>query len=235
MDIRNILFLDIETISQHKSHEALNERLLKLWQHKASLLRIDKTAEELYFEKAGIYAEFGKVITIAVGYFKTDENHQTHLRVKAFSNHDEKTLLEEFQQLIIQLESQKALILCAHNGKEFDFPYLCRRMLINGIALPGAFNIRGKKPWEITHIDTLELWKFGDQKNFTSLDLMAACFNIPTSKEGIDGSQVNTVYYHENDLDRIAHYCKKDVVVLAQLFQALHQMPIIEDEFVSIL
>lgn len=254
MNIEHILFLDIETVAGTKCYDDLSERMQQLWAKKASfLLRKesfgqnpnDLTAGELY-ERAGIYAEFGKIVSIALGFFKRDDG-ELQLRIKDISLHDEKALLEEFKSLLegsfanpkgfpgkgIPSDNFKTLRLCAHNGKEFDFPYIARRMIVNGIKLPNCLNLAGKKPWEIPHIDTMDLWKFGDYKNFTSLDLLAAILDIPTSKDDIDGSQVNEVYYRQNDLERIGHYCKKDVAVLAQVYLKLVQAePIRQDQIV---
>lgn len=231
MDLKHILFLDIETVSCEPTFDKLSERMKPLWEKKASFLKSDEPSspEELYLEKAGIYAEFGKIVTIAVGYF-TNHDDNLSLRVKAFASHDEKALLENFKQLLETHFDQKKLALCAHNGKEFDFPYLCRRMLVNGILPPSALDIAGKKPWEVLHLDTLELWKFGDRKNFTSLDLLAALFDIPSSKSDIDGSMVSHTYYIEKDLEKIAKYCKQDVVVTAQLFLKFNCMPLVKEE-----
>lgn len=235
-DLYNILFLDIETVAAKPSFEELSPRFQALWEKKAKFFREPKpkAAAELY-EKAGIYAEFGKIVSIAVGYFIPDENAELRLRVKAFSSHDEKEVLQEFNQLIDQHFKSKKLRLCAHNGKEFDFPYIGRRMVINEIPIPEVLNLSGKKPWEVAHLDTMELWKFGDYKHFTSLDLLAALFDIESSKDDIDGSQVNTVYYQENDLERIAKYCKRDVTVLAQVYLKMNQLPVLHAEKITIL
>lgn len=234
MNLEHLLFLDIETVAGARHYDDLPERMQQLWVKKASFLtpkRDDLTASELY-ERAGIYAEFGKIVSIALGYFTRDDG-ELQLRIKDISRHDEKALLEEFKLLIDSSFNLKTLKLCAHNGKEFDFPYIARRMIINGIKLPDCLNLAGKKPWEIAHIDTMDLWKFGDYKHFTSLDLLAAILDIPTSKDDIDGSQVNEVYYRQNDLERIGHYCKKDVAVLAQVYLKLVQAePIRQDQIV---
>lgn len=243
MSLEHLLFLDIETVAGAKHYDDLPERMQQLWAKKASsLLRKespnDLTAKDIY-ERAGIYAEFGKIVSIALGFFKKDDG-ELQLRIKDISLHDEKALLKEFKSLIdssfakgIPSDKSKTLKLCAHNGKEFDFPYMARRMIVNGIKLPDCLNLAGKKPWEIPHIDTMDLWKFGDYKNFTSLDLLAAILDIPTSKDDIDGSQVNEVYYRQNDLERIGHYCKKDVAVLAQVYLKLVQAePIRQDQIV---
>jgi 3'-5' exonuclease len=218
-EIRDILFLDIETVAHEGDFSLLDERLKSQWARKASYLRRDEdiSDEDIYHQRAGIYAEFGKVICIAVGKFSENENGQLLLRTKAYSGDNEKQLLNDFRGMLEKLD-QNSIRLCAHNGKEFDFPYLCRRMLVNCIPLPPLLNISGKKAWEVQHLDTMELWKFGDYKHYTSLDLLAAIFNIPSSKSGIDGSQVNAVYHKEHGLDRITEYCIRDVVVLAQLF-----------------
>lgn len=227
-ELRDILFLDIETVACTSDFTTLDERIKAQWARKAGFFRRDpgQTEEDLYHERAGIYAEFGKIITIAVGKFFDHESGELGLKTKVYSGHDEKALLNEFKGMLEKMDSS-ALRFCAHNGKEFDYPYLCRRMLINDIPLPAALNLSGKKSWEILHLDTLELWKFGDLKHFTSLDLLAAIFNIPSSKDKIDGSQVNYVYHKEGDLEKISEYCRGDVVVLAQLFLKLKGFPLI--------
>jgi DNA polymerase elongation subunit (family B) len=220
--LRDILFLDIETVAHTADFNTLDERLKTQWSRKAGYLKrdTDQTDEDLYHERAGIYAEFGKIVCIAVGRFAQNETGEPVLKTKVYGGHDEKAVLTEFKAMLERLDPASAK-LCAHNGKEFDFPYLCRRMLINQIALPPLLNIAGKKSWEIPHIDTMELWKFGDFKHYTSLDLLSAIFNIPTSKDGLDGSKVNHAYHHENDLENIKAYCLRDVVVLANLYLKL--------------
>lgn len=233
--LENLLVLDIETVRSHKLYEEMPERLQTQWNRKADFLRKEEeeTDKEIYENKGGIYAEFGKVVAISVGFF-TYSSDELLLRVKAIFGDDEKTILNEFNDVLGKFDSKK-LILCAHNGKEFDFPYLCRRMLVNNIKLPDVLDTSGKKPWEVSHLDTMEMWKFGDRKNFTSLELLATLFDIPTSKDGIDGSQVSTVYYNDNNVDRIAKYCSEDVVVTAQLLLKLNQQESIKPENIHII
>jgi DNA polymerase elongation subunit (family B) len=221
-ELRDILFLDIETVASTNDYATLDERIKTQWARKALFFKREReqTDEQIFHERAGIYAEFGKIICIAVGKFIETESGDLGLKTKAYYGDNETTLLCEFKSMIEKMDPA-SLKLCAHNGKEFDYPYLCRRMLLNGISLPAALNIMGKKSWEVQHLDTLDMWKFGDYKHYTSLDLLASIFNIPTSKDGIDGSQVNAVYYQDNDLPRIKDYCVRDVVVLAQLFLKL--------------
>ena len=227
-EIKDIIFLDIETVGITHDYNSLDERLKSMWARKAShLRRKDETDEELFSTKAGIYAEFGKVVCIVVGKFVETESGELTLKTKAYSGHDEAELLTEFKNMADRLDPLSAKF-CAHNGKEFDYPYLCRRMLINGIGLPAVLNIAGRKSWEVQHLDTLEMWKFGDFKHYTSLELLATIFNIPSSKDGIDGSMVNSVYYNENDLERITKYCVADVVVLSQLFLRLKGLPLMD-------
>lgn len=215
----HILFLDIETVPQYPDYATLPPNWQSLWDKKAALIRRkdDDTPENLY-ERAGIYAEFGRIVCISVGYIKSGD--MSEVRIKSFAGTDEKALLTEFAALFEK--SRQFTHLCAHNGKEFDFPYLCRRMLVNGVAIPGILNISGKKPWEVGHFDTMELWKFGDYKSFVSLDLLSAMFGIPTPKDDIDGSEVYGVYYRDNDLPRIVAYCEKDVLTLVRVFYKLH-------------
>jgi 3'-5' exonuclease len=232
-NIKNILFLDIETISATKSFDELDDRLKPLWERKAQFINKEQDKESLYFEKAGIYAEFGKIINISIGSFFQNPSNELSFKVKSFHNTDEAVLLRDFANLIERFD-QKRLKLCAHNGKEFDFPYLCRRMLVNSVEIPEVLRISGKKPWEINHLDTLELWKFGDKKNYTSLDLLAALFKIPSSKNGFDGSMVNDCFYNQKDLEKIVKYCEKDVILTAQLFLKFKNLPLISDSNIFI-
>jgi 3'-5' exonuclease len=221
-ELRDILFVDIETVAHTHDYDALSERLKTQWSRKAGFFRREEgqTDEELYHERAGIYAEFGKIICIAVGKYVENESGDLVLRTKAFYGDDEQSILHEFGTMLDKMDP-RSLRLCAHNGKEFDFPYLCRRMLINCIPLPAALNLSGKKSWEILHLDTMEMWKFGDYKHYTSLDLLAAIFNVPSSKSDMEGSRVNYVYHVEKNLEKIKDYCVRDVVVLAQLLLKL--------------
>jgi uncharacterized protein YprB with RNaseH-like and TPR domain len=204
------LFLDVETAPIVYQYGDLDENKRKLWDTKFRYQQSE--SPETQYKKAGIYAEFAKAICISVGFF----NDGT-FRVKSFFGTDEKKLLQDFSALLNEHFNRKEHLLCAHNGKEFDFPFLCRRLLINGLKLPKTLNIAGKKPWEVCHLDTMELWKFGDYKNYTSLNLLANVFNIPTPKDDIDGSDVARVYWEDKDLERIATYCQKDVITVAQL------------------
>ncbi len=236
IDIEKILFLDVETVPMSKSFEELPEKYKPLWEHKARRMsqQEEKPADELFFEKAGIFAEFGKIICVSAGFFSSMPENKRVFRVKAFSSDDEKILLTEFKAMLDSYFSSNYNYLCGHNGKEFDFPYLSRRMLINGIGLPGALNNFGKKPWETRFLDTMELWKFGDYKNYTSLDLLAAIFNIPTPKDDISGKDVANVYWNENDLKRIADYCNKDVVTTARVFLKFRGDKDLKDEEVIV-
>jgi DNA polymerase elongation subunit (family B) len=230
--LKNTLFIDIETVSGHASFAGMDNRMQKLWEKKSSSFKsdADKTPQDFFPEKAAIFAEFGKVICIGMGAFYENKEGELCFKVKSLGGDNEKALLNDFKNIIEDHKSKKDLILCAHNGKEFDFPYLCRRMLVNSITLPHILKISGKKPWEINHVDTMELWKFGDYKHYTSLDLLSAIFDIPSSKSEIDGSDVNRVYYEEKNLDKIQKYCRADVVVLAQLFLKLNGSDIIPPE-----
>jgi len=240
-DLSNILFLDIETVSQHPKYEQLSDRLKPLWHKKAKgiLRKYDEeiTDEELaqsYTDRAAIFAEFGKIVCISVGFVSRDKDTlKATLRLKSFSNKDEKILLHEFTELLNQhYNNPNKHGICGHNIKEFDIPYICRRLIINQMPLPSILNIAGKKPWETKHlIDTLTLWKFGDFKNYTSLNLLTAIFDIPSPKDDIDGSQVGVTFWNEEDgLDRITAYCEKDVLATAQLYMRFSLSPLIDDE-----
>lgn len=230
--LKNILFIDIETVGITSNYEELNERLKTQWARKASFLKRDEEVsdEELFNTRAGIYAEFGKIVAIGVGYF-INKNDTLEFRVKSLFDDDEAQLLESFKELLRKINNDN-LILCAHNGREFDFPYISRRMLINGIPLPSVLNLAGKKPWEIQHLDTMDLWKFGDYKHYTSLELLASVFDIESSKTGLDGSMVNETYHQGDGLEKIAEYCVEDVVVLGQIFLKLKSIEFSELEII---
>lgn len=229
-ELRDILFLDIETIGVVEQYSQLNERFKTQWARKASFFKRDEnqTDEELFKERAGIYAEFGKIIVIGIGKFSEIDGNLV-FKTKSFSGHEEKKLLEDFKTLLEKADPAKTK-LCAHNGKEFDFPYISRRMLVNGMVPPPLLNLAGAKKWEVPHLDTMEMWKFGDYKHYTSLDLLLALFNIPSSKGRMDGSMVNEVYYGEKNLEKIAEYCVADVIAVAQLYLKMKGMPLIEEK-----
>jgi len=227
LDWNNVMVIDIETVPQYSSYDLLPEHFQKLWDKKTQHQRKEETAEEFY-RNAGIQAEFGKIICISAGMFTKGGG----FRVKSFASHNEAEMLEEFAEMLKGRSNN--LILCGHNAKEFDIPYICRRMLVNSIKLPEQLCISGKKPWEICHLDTMDLWKFGDYKNFTSLTLLAAVFGIPTPKDDIDGSMVGGVYWIDNQLDRICTYCQKDVVTTAQLLKRFKGEPLIADDLITI-
>jgi len=224
--MEHILFLDIETASIEESYSQLDVRMQQLWDKKAEKLKHteDQTPSQLY-KNAGIYAEFGKIICISAAYMKNNK-----LRIKSFYDTEEKTLLQNFADLLQTYFSKKNNQLCAHNGKEFDFPYLCRRMLINGIRIPDILNVAGRRPWETKFLDTMEMWKFGDYKNYTSLDLLSAVFGISSPKEDIDGSMIHEIYWQLKDLQRIKNYCERDVLTVAQLFLRYQGKELLTDE-----
>ena len=222
--LEKVLFLDIETVPQVGKWEELDKTDQYLWDKKTRFQRKeDISAEEFYGDRGGIMAEFGKIICISVGIVEKSGK----LMLKSFYSDDEKKLLEEFGE-IFNRPKLRDVILCAHNGKEFDFPWIARRFLINGMQPPVPFQLFGKKPWEIQHIDTMELWKFGDYKSFISLELLAHVFGIPTPKDDIDGSMVASIYYIEKDLFRIVQYCEKDVLTLANVFRRMRQEELLE-------
>lgn len=214
IDLQQVLVLDIETVPQYPSFNELPVEYQQLWDQKTRFQRRDGETAAEFYSRGGILAEFGKIICISVGIF-SKKTETLSLRVKSFFGDVEKEVIQSFIDLLNK--QPDSLILCAHNGKEFDFPYLCRRMLINGLQIPIQLNIHGKKPWEIMHLDTMDLWKFGDYKNYTSLNLLAAVFNIPSPKDDIDGSMVHKIYWEDNDLERIRIYCEKDVITTAQI------------------
>ena len=233
INLNNILFLDIETVPEYHNYRGLDSETQQLWEQKTQYQRKDEVSAEDFYERAGIWAEFGKIITISVGYFVNKADIR-NFRVTSFWG-DEKKILNDFSNLLNTHFNGPQHVLCGHNAKEFDIPFIARRMIINGIALPNKLNLFGKKPWEVPHLDTLELWKFGDYKHFTSLKLLTKVLGIPSPKDDIDGSEVAHVFYVENDIDRIITYCEKDVIAVAQIFLRLRREDLlIEDEIIHV-
>jgi 3'-5' exonuclease len=216
IDLHDILFLDIETVPEVKSFSDLDEKRKELWEKKSSYFRSENESASDVYERAGIYAEFGKIICISAGIL-TGSKAKPVLRIKSYAGKDERQVLVDFIGMLENYNTNRTIYLCAHNGKEFDFPYLARRILINRLELPEMLDIAGKKPWEVRHLDTMELWKFGDYKHYTSLDLLSSIFKIPSPKTDIDGSKVAGVFWEEDDLQRIVEYCQNDVVAIVQL------------------
>lgn len=233
ISLDKVLFLDIETVPAYPDIEQAPPEYQKLWEIKAEQIK-EKEKQDLspaeLFEKAGIYAEFGKIICISVGYL-SNEKDSRQFRIKSFYSHDEKIILENFCKLLESSFNSRFNFLCAHNGKEFDFPYLTRRIIINSIPVPEALEVYGKKPWETEHfLDTLHMWRFGDYKSFTSLALLCYILGIPTPKDDIDGKDVWKVYYLDNDLERIVSYCEKDVIAIARLLLRFKSLPLLRDD-----
>lgn len=230
----NILFLDIETVPETYRFADVDTATAHLFELKNQRYKTDdKTFSQVYDEKAGIYAEFGKIVCISVGFVRSTATGRS-IYIKSFYHDDEETLLRQFIRLLEDSYNTFHHRLCGHNSKEFDIPFLCRRILINGLKLPNVLNIAGKKPWEVQHLDTMELWKFGDYKAYTSLALLCNIFKIPTPKDDISGADVARVYYEENDLPRIKTYCEKDVVALIQLFLRMNGEDLVDEGSITI-
>jgi len=233
INLNNILFLDIETVPEAANYNELDADMQGLYEQKTQYQRKDEFTAAEFYDRAGIWAEFGKIICISVGYFVI-KGDVRNFRVTSFFGEEPK-LLKDFNNLLTNHFSGPQYVLCGHNAKEFDIPFLARRMIINQIPIPDKLNLFGKKPWEIPHLDTLELWKFGDYKHYTSLKLMCKVLGIPSPKGDIDGSQVGHVYYVDKDIDRIVTYCEKDTIAVAQIFLRLRgEDLLIEDEIIHV-
>jgi DNA polymerase elongation subunit (family B) len=229
INLKHILFIDIETVPEKSSFSEVDNFRQNLFAEKTKYQRKDEFSPEEFYDRAGIWAEFGKIICISVGFFNNFDKDRT-FRLKSFYGTDEIKILNDFKSLLEGHFSEKHHLLCAHNGKEFDFPYLARRMIINSIAIPEKLNLFGKKPWEVAHLDTLEMWKFGDYKHYTSLNLLTNILGIESPKGDIDGSQVSKVYYEDNDLERIAKYCEKDTLAVAQVLLRFMNLELLEED-----
>ncbi len=231
-NFKNTLFIDIETVSGSDNFSSISDRMKDFWVKKAKNLvnPANISFEEMYFERAALYAEFGKIIVVGMGFLFVNKQGELSLKVKTIANADEKELLVEFIDFINKTYKSRELTLVAHNGKEFDFPYLCRRMLANRLEIPKSLQLQGKKPWEIIHQDTMEMWKFGDRRSYSSLELLAELMGIEGAKIDLSGDRVNHVFYKEKDLDRIAAYCGDDVIIVAQLYLRFHFLSIVEPQ-----
>lgn len=226
--MNNVLFLDIETVPQKEYWSEVSETTQELFSKKTAYQRKEEFSAENFYERAGIWAEFGKIICISVAYFNSNMQER-NLRVTSFSGNDEKELLIDFKKLLDTHFNKAYHVLCAHNGKEFDFPYIARRMIVHQVELPSKLNLFGKKPWEVPHLDTMELWKFGDYKHYSSLQLLTSILGIPSPKDDIDGSEVAKVYYKDKNLDRIVKYCEKDTIAVAQLLMRFNNEKLVEE------
>jgi hypothetical protein len=229
-NFKNTLFIDIETVSGSENFSSISDKMKEFWVKKAKNLvnSANISLEEMYFERAALYAEFGKIIVVGMGFLFVNKQGELSLKVKTIANADEKVLLQEFIAFINKTYKSRELTLVAHNGKEFDFPYLCRRMLTNGLEIPKSLQLQGKKPWEIIHQDTMEMWKFGDRRSYSSLELLAELMGIEGAKMDLSGDRVNHVFYKENGLGRISAYCGDDVIIVAQLYLRFHFLSIVE-------
>ena len=233
--VENLFFIDIETVSCSENYALLTDEWKELWTEKINKALPDNTTpEEYYPRRAGIMAEFAKVVCISFGYIKT-ENGKSQLRIKSFYSEDEKEILEKFINTVCQMQAKNNWCFTGHNIKEFDIPFLCRRILVNNISIPDCFNFQAMKPWDVPVLDTLHLWRFGDYKHYTSLKLLAATLGVPSPKDDIDGSKVGEVYWSEKDLQRIALYCQKDVATVANIILRFKNLPLLtEDQIVFV-
>jgi uncharacterized protein YprB with RNaseH-like and TPR domain len=233
--LENVLFLDIETVPVTRDYNMLNDHMQELWDKKMAVpVKNEEGLPEELWERGGLHAEFGKIVCISAGIFSSTEEPR-RFRIKSFSGDVEPDILEGFSHLLEKFRPGKMLNLCAHNGKDFDFPFMARRMIINGLPVPEVLNVAGKKPWEVQFLDTMELWKFGAYRHYISLALMAEILDIPSPKDDIDGSQVGKVYYEDGDINRIVRYCEKDVLTVAQILLRLRGESLIPEENVEVI
>ena len=234
INLKEILFLDIETVPEFENWKDLSKETQELFDKKTQYQRKEKVTADEFYDRAGIWAEFGKIICITVGYF-VEIKKKKQLRLTSFFGDDESKVLVDFKELLDKHFNDKNNVLCAHNGKEFDFPFIARRMIIHQIQLPKKLNLFGKKPWEVPHLDTLDLWKFGDYKHYTSLKLLTSILGIPSPKDDIDGSEVADVYYRQKNIDRIVSYCEKDTIAVAQIILRFNNEKLLsEKDIISI-
>jgi len=231
----NILFVDIETVTAEKNYDQLSPVIQRAWNRKAEFFRESdtKTPAQLFGERAALYAEFGQIISVAIGYFHALDEKRNELRIKCITDPEEAVVLHEFDETVQRFD-QDRLRLCAHNGRDFDYPYLCRRMLIHGIKLPKSLQLMNKKAWEVPHLDTMEMWKFGEYKKFVPLDLLAALFSVEVdSGKLLDASDIQQLYYQEENLDKLVQSGYQNIRLLAQVYLAMLSQPLLPDELIT--
>lgn len=236
----DLIIIDIETASIHPDFQHMDDVWKNLWEEKVARSLPEKiTAAEFYPLRAGVMAEFSKIICISMGYFNREES--LHMRVKSFYGHDEGVLLKGFLATLNKIENiNNNWCFAGHNIKEFDIPFICRRLLVNGIALPKYLDFQNMKPWETNIVDTFQYWRFGDYKNFTSLKLLAATMGVPSPKDDIDGSMVGELYWsgdeeqRASNLKRIAVYCQKDVVTTGNIILRFKNLEMVHPDDIDI-
>ena len=229
--LENILLIDIETVPQQPDFELLSHEWQQLWEEKTQRLLPENTSAAAFYEqRAGVMAEFAKIICVSMGYF-IKQGEQLQLRIKSFYGDDEKKLLQELVSTLNQSEAKNnRWSFAGHNIKEFDIPFMCRRLLINGLHIPAYLDFQNMKPWETNTIDTFQYWRFGDYKNYTSLKLLAAALGVPSPKDDIDGSMVADVYWKEKNIERIVTYCQKDVLTVANIILKFKNLPLLNEQ-----
>ncbi len=228
--------IDIETVPQSPDYTMLSNEWQRRWLQKiAKTIPESISPEDSYQQRAGILAEFGKIVCISIGCFHEDRNGELTFLIKSIYGDNEKVLLQSFLKASDKFcERKNGFLFAGHNIREFDVPYICRRLLINGLTLPHYLCLNDKKPWEVEMFDTLHWWRFGDYKNYISLDLLAGVMDVPTSKTDIDGSMVQHVYYKEKNLPRIAEYCQRDVEVVANLLLRFNNKPLLKQDNIRV-
>jgi len=225
--IESIIFLDIETVSLFPNLLLADDATKKEWARK--IMKTNPTItpallDDTYKEQAALHPEFSFITCISVGMVK---GGKVYIKNIFGFDHDEERTLEIFcetMQKIIEKMERLQPKLCAHFGKGFDYPFISKRMLVHGMTIPNILDSYGKKPWEITNLDTHEIWKMGGF-NSASLSAIAHAFGIPSPKDDIDGSQVGHVYWVDSKIDRIATYCAKDVFALINIFRCMQGSP----------
>lgn len=233
--LEELILIDIETVSAQNQFHSLNNNWQQLWQEKViKMLPPNISIEEMYEQKAGVMAEFSKIVCVSIGYFKKEPKWE--LRIKSFFGEEEKLVLQNFMNAVSQMHRvNDKWIFAGHNIKEFDIPFLCRRLLVNHFAIPDYLNFQNKKPWETNIVDTFQYWRFGDYKNFTSLNLLAACLGIASPKDDMDGSMVGKIYWQEKDIERIATYCQKDIATVANIILRFKNMDLFTENQIRVI
>ncbi len=234
--LTDLFLLDVETVPQVATFSELNPLWQRLWSDKISKTVPETISlEDSWKMRAGILAEFGKIICISTAYFYNDNNGEQALRIKSFFGDDEKHVLEQFKAASVKFfQHNQCFQFAGHNIREFDIPYICRRMIINNIPLPEFLQLHAAKPWDVKMVDTLQWWKFGDYKNYISLDLLAHVLGVPTSKTDMDGSKVQDEYYYRENIQKIVEYCQRDVVVVANVLRKFQQLGALPEAHITV-
>lgn len=223
-----LLFFDIETvgISNYLSGlRGINPGLHKYWSKIADYSRRtikgleDKSDEDLFIERAALVPEYNKIVAVSMGFKMPDGS----IKMMSKYGDDEKEILLGVKDVFDKCD-KSGFELCGHNIKHFDIPTLGKKYLIHEIPVPTLLPRYDTKPWNMKAVDTKDIWNFGNNRGFSSLELVCIAMGIESPKDDIGGSEVHKTYWAGDGLERIKDYCEKDVKVLIHLMDKFNKV-----------